>query len=210
MASGSALNTSGLTTLPSCMGAMVKPFGVRSRAMFWACAFLLSASSASSLPERNCSSMAPAADLVVFAFEARRQHAAQLVERRDHAFGQRARAAMRQLQRLRAVGVFEIVDVGPVGRGRGFGRLGPQMRLHRRGLAGGRRPQHEHIEVVAFDVDAELDGLQRAFLADQAGGRQQLVGGLEAQRGCGDDAAKFRGLERLTAVLPPSSIRRWR
>jgi hypothetical protein len=58
MASGSALKTSGLTTLPSCMGAMAKPVGVRSSAMFWACAFLPSASSASSLPERNCSSMA--------------------------------------------------------------------------------------------------------------------------------------------------------
>ena len=58
MASGSALNTSGFTTLPSCIGAMVKPVGVRSSAMFCACAFLSSASSASSLPERNCSSMA--------------------------------------------------------------------------------------------------------------------------------------------------------
>ena len=50
MVSGSALKTSGLTTLPSCMGAMVKPVGVRRMAMFWACALMFSASSASSCP----------------------------------------------------------------------------------------------------------------------------------------------------------------
>jgi hypothetical protein len=37
---------------------MAKPVGVRSSAIFCACAFLLSASIASSLPDRNCSSMA--------------------------------------------------------------------------------------------------------------------------------------------------------
>ncbi len=58
MPSGSALNTSGLTTLPSCIGAMVKPVGVRRMAMFWLCALLFSASSASSWPDLNCSSTA--------------------------------------------------------------------------------------------------------------------------------------------------------
>ena len=41
MASGSAANTSGLTTLPSCIGAMAKPIGVRSTAMFCDCALLI-------------------------------------------------------------------------------------------------------------------------------------------------------------------------
>ena len=56
--------------------------------------------------------------LVVVALEARRQHVAQLVERRDHALGQGFGAAMRQLQRFGAIGSFEVVDIGPIGRRR--------------------------------------------------------------------------------------------
>ena len=103
----------------------------------------------------------------------------------DHALCEDLRPAMRELQRLRPVGVVEIVDVDPVGgRGR-LGGLGPEVRLHCRGLARGRRAQHEHIEVVALDVGAELDGLQRPILADQPGDGLQLVRGLEAERSPG-------------------------
>ena len=135
--------------------------------------------------------------LVVVALEARRQHVAQLVERRDHALGQGFRAAMRELQSLGAIGSVEIVDIGPIRRRRRLCGFGPEVGPHRRGLARGRRPEHEHVEVVALDVDAELNGLQRPLLADQPRDGQQLVGGLEPQRCRIDHAAQFGGLQRL-------------
>ena len=106
---------------------------------------------------------------------------------------------MRQLQRLGPVGVVEVVDVDPVGGRRRLGGLRPQVRLDGGGLARGRRAQHEDIEVVALDVGAELDGLQRPILADQAGDGMQLVGGLEAELAGFDHAAQLGGLERLRA-----------
>ena len=171
MASGSALKTSGLTTLPSCMGAMVKPVGVRRMAMFWPCALRVQRLQRLLVAGAELLVDGAAADLVVLALEPRRQDAAQLVERRHHALGERLAAAVRELQRLGAVGVFEIVDVDPVGGRRRLGGLGSEVGLDGGGLARGRRAQHEHVEVVALDVGAELDGLQRPVLADQPGDR---------------------------------------
>ncbi len=138
-----------------------------------------------------------AANLIVLAFEARRQDAPELVERRHHAPGERLAAPVRKLQRLRPVGVFEVVDVDPVGRRGCLGGLGSQVGLDGGGLARGRRAQHEDVEVVALDVGAELDGFQRPILADQPGDRNQLVRGLEGERRRVDDAAQLGGLERL-------------
>ena len=137
------------------------------------------------------------ARLVVLPLEARRQHAAQLVERRDHAAGEVARTPVREPHRLRAVGVLEVVDVHPVGRRGRLRRLGPEVRLDRRGLARGRRPEHEHVVVVALDAGAELNGLERPLLADQPGDRDQLVGRLEAEGGRIDHPAQLGGLQRL-------------
>ncbi len=52
---------------------------------------------------------------------------------------------------------------------------------------------------MALDVGAELDGLERAVLADQAGDGVQLVGGLEAERRRVDGSAQLGSLERLGA-----------
>ena len=62
---------------------------------------------------------------------------------------------------------------------------------------------------MALDVGAELDGLQRAILADQAGDRVQLVGGLEAEGRRIDDAAQLGGFERLRARRDRRHLHRW-
>ena len=58
MSSGNCMKTSGFTTLPSSIGAIAKPVGVRRMAMFCDCALRFRASSAVSWPERNASSIA--------------------------------------------------------------------------------------------------------------------------------------------------------
>ena len=137
------------------------------------------------------------ADLIVLAFEQSRQHDAQLIEGRQHALGKRAHAPGRQLQRLGTVRVVEVIDIGPIGRCWGLGGLRPQMRSDGGGLARCGRAEHENIEVVAFDAGAELDGLERALLADQAADWVQLSGRLEAELAGIDHPSQLRSLQRL-------------
>src|SRR5690606_30224544 len=64
----------------------------------------------------------------------------------------------------------------------------------------GGRPQHEHVEIVAPHVRAELNGAQSPVLADQPGDWLKVVRRLEPER-CGiDGAAQFargQGLMRV-------------
>ena len=69
------------------------------------------------------------AHLVVLALEADRQHATQLVERRDHALGEVLRPSMRKLERLGAIGRSRNCAHRPSRRGCSLCRFGAQVRL---------------------------------------------------------------------------------
>ena len=126
MASGRALNTSGFTTLPSCMGAMAKPVGVRSRAIFWALRLLA---------QRLQRLLVAGTELLVDGAPPRPGSPRSRSEPAAHCAARRAprscpwqglRAAMRELQRLGAVGSFEVVDIGPIGRRGDSAAFGPR------------------------------------------------------------------------------------
>ena len=108
---------------------MAKPVGVRRMAMFWLCALLVERLERLLLAGAELLVDGAPAHLVVLALEQRRQHAAQLVDGRDHALGQRRGAAVRQLQRLGPVGVVEVVDIDPVGGAGASAAFGPRCAL---------------------------------------------------------------------------------
>ena len=132
-----------------------------------------------------------AARLVVLALEHRGQRVAQLVDGADHALHEAAGASRRQLQRPWAVRRLEIVDVDPIRRRRQVLELALQMLMDGRGLAGRRGAEHEDIEVVARHVGAELDGLERTILTNEAACGLELGGRLEAERGRIDRASQL-------------------
>ena len=87
------LKTSGLTILPSCIGAMAKPVGVRTMAMFCCLRLLVQRLEGLLLAGAELLVDRAAAGLVVLALEDRGQRVAQLVDDRDHAARERLGAA---------------------------------------------------------------------------------------------------------------------
>ena len=108
MASGSALNTSGLTTLPSCMGAMVKPVGVRRMAMFWLWALRVERLQRLLLARPELLVDGAPADLVVLALEQGGQHASSSSSTPTMPLGELLGAAMRELERLGRLGLSKL------------------------------------------------------------------------------------------------------
>ena len=138
---------------------------------------------------------ATAARLVVIAFEDGRDNGPQLVERRDHALGERARAAGWQAQRARPVRFIEIVDVDPIVRRLAVFGLRRQLRLDGGALAGCGRAEHKDIVVVRMHLHAEFERFECAILTNQAGERIEFRCGLEAKLGRIDCSAQFRNGE---------------
>ena len=206
MPSGSALNTSGLTTLPSCIGAMVKPVG---RAQDGDVLALRLACSAPRAPPRGRSGTA------------RRWRAAAPDSLRPRT----ARAARSAARRSRRPCPWQAPWRGHAAAaapwaGWGFrncrrrpsrmvsgasAAFGPRCALTAVLLPEAGGPEHEHVEVVALDVGAELDGLERTILADQAGDGVQLVGGLEAERGRIDHTPQLGCLQAAGPWRPRTS-----
>ena len=87
------------------------------------------------------------------------------------------------------------MDVAPVGRSRPAGGDLPDHRPHDRASSGAGGAADEDVESLVLDSEAEVDGADGAFLANDlfegiklAGGRKRKGGGIErpAKLGNGD------------------------
>ena len=104
---------------------------------------------------------------VIVALEGRRQGRAQFPDQPLHRLAQARRTARRQLQAARLLRLVEVVDVAPVRRRRLARRPAPQEIVDQGMLAGAAGAQGIDVVALAAHGDGELDGLDRAVLADQ-------------------------------------------
>jgi hypothetical protein len=122
-----------------------------------------------------------AAFLVVVALERLRDPAARLGHEAPHAFGELRSAPGRQRLGDRLVAAVEVEQVDPIPWRRLARRVGSQVRLERRPLAGADRSGREDVEAGCPALEREADRGEGTGLADRTRERLDVGRGLEAE-----------------------------
>ncbi|MCY1428928.1 hypothetical protein D9M71_448270 [compost metagenome] len=125
--------------------------------------------------------------------EYRRKGRQQVVDQLIDVGDQRLRTAGSQLQGARLARLVEIVDVQPVARGGLALGLGLEIAAHEGEAPGARLAHDEHVVTGARHGHAELQGGDRALLAEHAAEGLQLVGTGESQEFGAELAAELFG-----------------
>ena len=136
--------------------------------------------------------------LVVLALERRRGRALQVLDQLVHRVLEAGRAARRELDRDRPVGLDEIVDIDPVGRPGARSRFLGQHGLDGVSHPDARPADDEEVEARLVDLRAEFHRLERARLPDHPVDRLELSGGHEGQ------ARKVAGSVQLVGGKRPN------
>ena len=90
-------------------------------------------------------------------------------------------ATGRQLQGSRLTGLIEVVDVDPVARRLQALALGLEVAFDERETTGSRLAHDKNVVTRTWHGHAELQGLDRTFLAENAAKRLQIIGVREAE-----------------------------
>ena len=178
---GSFWKTSGFSTSPSRTGASAKPIGVRRRAILLLLGVALEGAECLFLAVLELLLDDFAARAIILALEGGGEGHAQLADQPLHREAQRDRAAGRQLDAAGPVRIGEVVDIAPVGRRGLLCCLGGKHLAHQGVPAGPRRAEGEDVEALVPHGDAEAEGIDRPFLADQPVECGEFVGGGEFQ-----------------------------
>ena len=123
-------------------------------------------------------------------FEHRREGGQQIVDQLVDIGDESTRGAGWQLQRARLARLVEMIDVDPVGRRLHALGFGLEVALHEGEASGTRLAHDEHVVARTRHGHAELQGLDRAGLAQYAAEGFEIIGTAEVELLGGEGAGQ--------------------